>query len=208
MVEEPSYTCSQCGGPNPAFSRNCQWCGASIEPPPLPSSGPAPPLPLEEAPLYPDVNKFELGEPEGVPGWVRGVIALVVFVVFIVVIFSYSASTPPVPSSTPLPSGPAYPVNITTIELTSSDNVCGLNGTGEPGFQGVTNAVSGETWQISGPPGGCSINGISSETGGITALTLDLPTSISAGQVASISVSFVMNGLGGSYTGPLVISVT
>jgi hypothetical protein len=99
-------------------------------------------------------------------------------------------------------------VTVTVIDLRSSDNACGLNGTTEPGFRGVTNAASGETWHITGPTGGCTINGLSAVTAGFEVLSLDLPQSIAAGQTVAISVSFVMISLGGPYTGPLVISVT
>lgn len=141
-------------------------------------------------------------------GWV----GVVVFVAVMVVILSVALSQAPPASlnnNMPLPSGPAYPVNVTVIDLQSSDNACGLNGTTEPGFLGVTNVFSGETWQITGPPGGCTINGMSAITSGFLILDGAFgPQTIPANQTAPIQVSFDMQGLGGPYTGPLVLSIT
>lgn len=209
MVEEPSYTCAKCGGPNPAYARNCQWCGAALKPVPLPSSSPSPPPRFEGPTEDFDADRDGSGTPWGQSSiWVRAVIALILVVVFIAAVVALSPPSPLSPSQTPLPSGPAVAVDVTVIDLTSSDNACGLNGTTEPGFQGVTNAASGENWHITGTPEGCTISGISAVTGGFQVLSVDVPQSIAAGQTAAISVSFVMIGLGGPYTGPLVISVT
>lgn len=141
--------------------------------------------------------------------WIQGIAAIVVFVVIIAVALWLFSPSPSSSSQTPISSGPAYPVNVTVINLTSPDNVCGLNGTTEPGFHGVTNAFSGETWHITGPPGGCTISDISAVTGGfMIPPSVYLPQSIGAGQTGNVSVSFDMLGLGGPYTGPLVVSVT
>lgn len=207
-MEESSYTCSHCGGPNPAHAQNCQWCGSSLRSPPLPSYSSPPPLRFDVPPPNPDVDQLGSDGPRGIPTWIRGIAVLIIFVVVLVVAVSLTPQSQPSSSSTPVSSGPGYPVNVTIIDLTSSDNACGLNGTTEPGFQGVTNAASGETWHITGSAGGCTINGVSSVTGGFQIVSLDVPQSIGAGQTANISVSFVMITLGGPYTGPLVIAVT
>lgn len=208
VVEEPSYTCSQCGGPNPAHAQNCQWCGSSLKSPPLPSYPSPPPLRFEAPPPNSDVDQFESDGSRGIPMWIRGIVVVIVFVVLIGAAVSLTPQSQPSSSQTPVSSGPGYPVNVTVIDLTSSDNACGLNGATEPGFQGVTNAVSGETWHITGSAGGCTVNGLSAVTGGFQVVSLDVPQSIAAGQTANISVSFVMIILGGPYTGPLVIAVT
>jgi hypothetical protein len=210
VVEQPAYTCTHCGGPNPAYAPNCQWCGSALEPPPLPSSTPAPPSQFEGLLEDSDADDFDSGSPWGGPTrWVRIVIVLVALVVIIAVFATLAPQSQSNSSPTPLPSGPAYPVNVTVINLTSPDNVCGLNGATEPGFRGVTNAASGEVWHITGPTGGCTINDISAETAGFMIVTnLYGPQSIAAGQSVPITVSFIMEQLGGPYTGPLVASVT
>jgi hypothetical protein len=132
---------------------------------------------------------------------------LIVLVIVVVALASLPNNSPS-STGTPLPSGPAYSVNVTVIELRSSDNACGLDGSTEPGFHGVANAASGETWHITGTTGGCTINSLNAVTAGFQVLSLDVPQSIAAGANAAISVSFVMIQLGGPYTGPLVISVS
>jgi hypothetical protein len=208
MVEVPSYTCSHCGGANPAFAQNCQWCGASLLQPALsfPTSGP----PLRSDPV-PEPSDYDESEPEhqpGIPFLVRGFAFVIMVIIISAVALSQSSSPQNVSSGTPLPSGPAYPVNVTVIRLSSSDDICGLNGAIERGFLGVSNEFSGKTWQISGTPAGCTVNGITATTEGFQVISLDIPISIPPGQTAAVSVSFSMSSLSGPYTGTLNISVS
>jgi len=204
----PAYTCSHCGGSNPSFALNCQWCGASLPPPPLTSVPSGLPLPSESPSDQSENDESATTQPSGMPLWVRGVALVIFLIVIVAVAVSQSPSSQPGSGGTPLPSGPAYPVNVTVIDLKSSVNACGLNGTTERGYLGVTNAFSGEIWHVTGTPGGCTIEGLTAVTSGFQVLSLDVPVSLAAGETAAVTVSFGMMGLGGPYTGPLVISVS
>jgi hypothetical protein len=212
--ETPGYVCGRCGGPNPVQASNCQWCGATLQPregPPLTSSLPL--LYTSPAPHYKDDVSAEAKSQDDESsvsswGWWRAIVALAFVIIIISVALSQNSQMTS-DNNVPIPSGPAYPVNVTIVDLKSSDNACGLDGTTRPGFLGVTNAFSGQTWRITGPPGGCTINAVNAITSGFMIIpNFYGPQTIPANQTDPIQISYDMQGLGGPYTGPLVLSVT
>jgi hypothetical protein len=209
VAEEPAFACAHCGGPNPAYALNCQWCGSSLASSPLPTSTPDPQIQFDRPVSRSEAFSLDEGPyRDGPTSSARLAAAVIVILIVIAIAVAWAYEAPASPSQgTPLPSGPSYPVNVTVIQLTSPSDTCGLNGSTEPGFHGVTNAVSGETWHFFGPVGGCLISTFTAVTGGFQVLTVDNDQSIPAGQTVAMSVSFFMDGLGGPYTGPLVVSV-
>jgi hypothetical protein len=211
VAQEPGHNCIHCGGPNPSGSLNCQWCGSELALPSLQTS-PSTTAVMPELPELPEQSSAETDKeetnyhPESVP-WARILAVLVGFVVIIAAVAALASLSPP-SSPPPPPSAPAYPVNVTMIQLASPDDLCDLNGDTEPGFQGVSDAASGETWHVTGPPEGCTITGFTSETAGIRVISSDVPQEIPAGATGTISVSFILSGLGGPYAGSLQIWVS
>jgi len=197
-----SPTCGQCGGPNPFGALNCQWCGATLPPPPLTF----PPSDAETPPSTPSPDASPSSRSGPGPSTIVRVIVVAVFAVILIgLLFSVPSITTPSSSPPSVPSPPSAPVNVTSITIVSSDDVCGLNGTVEPGFSGNSDAFSGVTWQITAPPGGCTISGISAETGGFIILTLDLPFTIPSGETGAFSISLELPE--GGYNGPLIVAM-
>ncbi len=198
--------CQRCGGPNPADAVNCQWCGSTlpVRPLPVPVAVDRDRVPLLDSTTIEDRYEGRSLRENPLFRLVVIVLGIIVFVGF----FATQAQTSTGPSSTtPVSSGPANPVNVTIIWLVSSDNVCDLNGHTEPGFEGVSNQVSGETWNISGPPGGCTVGNVNALTPGFTAIAyLALPLTVPPNGYGYLPVSFILPS--GGYDGALNISIT
>jgi hypothetical protein len=160
-------------------------------------------------PAGPNVRLRETTDPAPLTMFIRMVFVLVaVGVVFIAAILApQTPVSTPVSSGAPAPSATAYPVNVSVIELNSSANVCGLNGTTEPGFLGMSNVTSSDTWYITAPGGGCTVAVLMSDTSGFVVVSADLPVTIPAAQTDGIQVSFLMSLLSAPYDGPLEVFV-
>jgi hypothetical protein len=194
-------TCERCGGPNPADAANCQWCGADL---PLPPTSPTvvvqnlPPVGTSSAP------GATRGGSQAPARLIVGVVLALIFIIFVIAL---ATQAPTVPQSPLVPSPPGFPVTVGIIYLTSPDDACGLNGTTEPGFSGVSGQFSGETWQISAPPGGCTIVSLTALTPGFNVFPPNFgsPMNFTGGQTTAISVSFQLPS--GGYDGDLTIEV-
>lgn len=204
VEEHPARVCERCGGPNPAYALNCQWCGATLIHLPLPGEI-SPPTAERE---YSSVETDSEFSSDPSPNRTRLAALAAVFLLVVIVLAVFASQSQSSASQTPVSSGPSYSVNVTIVELRSLDNACGLNGTTEPGFHGVTSAASGQTWRVTAPPDGCTITSVSAVTGGFEAFLNSIGgQSIPGGQTVGVGVSYFMTGLSGPYTGPLVLSL-
>lgn len=121
---------------------------------------------------------------------------MVVVVVIIVVIafFLYSAAQ-------------ASSIDVTAINLTSSDNACGMNG---HTFSGYTTSGGGSVSDTLTIPNGnillsCTINSVSSTTSGFSISGANVPLTIPAGGTESLS--FTIHAPSGSFNGVLTIDI-
>jgi hypothetical protein len=145
-------------------------------------------------------------EPEGSRfGW-RAAAVAILFVIVLAIAGLTLSNQGTGPSYTPVPSGPAYPVNVTSIYVHSSDNVGDWDGTTEPGFTGVANQVNGETWHITALSGGGTITSVWAITPGVTILTLSLPLTIGPGGTGLLELSYFFDW--NSYDGALNVGIS
>ena len=132
-------------------------------------------------------------------------VRVIAFIVILVIIIAALVTQTSTQTSTPQ-SGfpittPGGSVNVTEIYVASPDDACGLNGTTHAGFNGTP--TGGWTLTFLLPAAGsvpCTVQGVSSPTGGFTAFSYYLPMNVtSPGTPLEVNV-FLPDG---SYTGPL-----
>lgn len=203
-----SVFCTHCGAANPAGASFCQFCGSAITP------SPAAPLPTAGAPAAPPAGWG--GPAYGAPGsgaagypppprrsrarTIVIVLAVIVVVILVLGVVSYLL----LPSAT-------YAINVTGINIFSSDDTCGLNGETATGFSANTSQAYPITFQITGnntTNGGtaaCSISSVSTSTPGFSITGANVPLQVPVN--ASPLLSFTVNCPSSAYTGVLTLQI-
>lgn len=124
-------------------------------------------------------------------------IGIVVVVVVVVIVIAVLASLAAVGSS----------VDVTAINVTSSDNACGANGHSFSGF--TTGSGGTEQYTLSVTNGNillsCTISTVAATSSGFSISGANTPVSIPAH--GTQSVSFTIHAPSGSYTGVLTLDI-
>lgn len=160
--------CPQCGAPNAPTASFCQYCGSPLAPTtggPLPSAGagpyPPPPPPWGAQPYGGPPAQWAPPPPQP-PRRRTWLWVLVGFVAIFLVIFIIAAFV----------LVPVAPIRVTGIDYQSPDNVCGLNGATDTGFNASEGQVEPFEYQVSGN---------STANGGTAACTISTISAITAG---------------------------
>jgi hypothetical protein len=173
---------------------SCPRCGAALSSAP-PQSSPQSPSPPGNPPEYPAVG------PPGAPSarirakrkLVGSIVAIiVVLVVLIIVLLLYAGATT---------------VQVTSLHISSSDNVCGANGNTLPGFSLHGGGSVQETLNVynSNDSRTCTILTVRATTAGFGLSGANTPVTIPAGQVGELV--FTVTAPNSAYVGALTIDL-
>lgn len=95
-------------------------------------------------------------------------------------------------------------IKVTGIEITSTDDVCGLSGHALPGYTVDSGGKAQETLGIQNANNlSCTINTVSTPTSGFTISDANTPVTIRAGGTGALS--FTINAPNGAYDGVLTL---
>jgi hypothetical protein len=197
-----AQVCPSCGGSNPAGAAFCQYCGRAIG-----SSTPSAPLPTYSAPEAAAAPMpWAPGAGSMAPPPRRRSRWMVVLVVVVVVILVIGVASfflvPPAPS-----------IQVTEIDISSSDNVCDLDQASGYGFNASTGDAVSLQFDISGPNAtsgsgtlACTISTLSTDPPGFNLTATNVPLYIPANE--TVVLSFTVLCPNTSYTGPLTLLMT
>jgi hypothetical protein len=136
----------------------CQWCGSSIPQPAAP--------PVQPSPATVIITERGPG-----PGWGRspgGVAGVIVFVAFVIIILVAAISL----NFSMSMSGSGPSVDITGLNVMSSDNACALNGddSGNINLHPPGGGIPFILWGLPGPGGSlpCTVQSVSTNTPGFS----------------------------------------
>ena len=193
MAASPGGNCQRCGSPLTAGAAFCPRCGTSVTAPqavPTPVFLPPPPPPPPQAavpPPPPQKSKLVLVI-------VIVVVVVVVIAILAIALFFFAVTT-------------ATAVDVTAVNITSSDNACGTNGQTAPGFVTGSGGSVQQTYTITNNNLflSCTVNSVSATTSGFSISGANTPLTIPAGGTQSLS--FTITAPSGRFNGVLTIDL-
>ena len=96
-------------------------------------------------------------------------------------------------------------ISVTTIDYTSHDDACGINGHTQSGYTGSSGGSQQVTLTLDGGQSGCTVITVSTTTAGFSVSSANVPLKVPP--QGSESLSFTVTSPSASYNGALTLDV-